>query len=95
MMALPYLSDEEVSEICRPLRQAKAQVRYLARLGMNVQRRPDGRALVARSEFERVMNGGTPAANDEGATEHHTVGPDRSALAAFLSRRVGKNGSKA
>ncbi|VFR20271.1 hypothetical protein ANDO1_1733 [plant metagenome] len=94
MMALPYLSDEEVSEICRPLRQAKAQVRYLARLGMNVQRRPDGRALVARSEFERVMAGGTPAANDDGAAEQ-AAGPDRSALAEFLSKRVRKNGSKA
>ncbi len=53
----PYLSDAEVSAICEPLKLGKAQCRYLARLGMMVAQKPNGKALVARGEFERVMIG--------------------------------------
>ena len=48
-----HLTDDEVASICRPLKQPAAQIRYLSRLGVRVQRRPDGTPLVLRSEFEK------------------------------------------
>lgn len=54
----PYLTDEEIAGICDPLVMPAAQRRYLARLGLLVQAKPNGRPLVARSEFERVLGAG-------------------------------------
>lgn len=53
----PNLTDAEVSAICEPLKLGKAQCRYLARLGMKVVQKPNGKPLIARGEFERVMIG--------------------------------------
>ncbi|MGC4059397.1 MAG: hypothetical protein QM749_00460 [Aquabacterium sp.] len=49
----PDLSPEEVDRICSGLVQNAAKVRYLRRLGLYVERRPDGSPLVARTEWER------------------------------------------
>lgn len=54
-MSLPFLTDEEIRQICTPLVAPAAQRRYLANLGLLVKAKPNGHALVARSEFERVM----------------------------------------
>jgi hypothetical protein len=56
-----HLTDDEIRDICRPLVQHAAQVRYLSSLGLRVERRPDGSPLVRRSEWDRV-NGGTERA---------------------------------
>jgi hypothetical protein len=48
-----FLSDAEIADICRPLKQHAARIRYLKRLGVRVERRPDGSPLVARSDWER------------------------------------------
>lgn len=56
MVSLPVLTHAEVDEICVPLKQSLAKVRFLERLGLKVARRPDGSPLVSRSEFERVMS---------------------------------------
>lgn len=58
MSATPYLTDEEISDICQPLRMASAQRRHLASLGLLVKEKPNGKPLVARSEFERVLGAG-------------------------------------
>jgi len=50
----PDLSDEEVDAICCGLTQNAAKVRHLRRLGLRVDRRPNGRPLIARIEWERV-----------------------------------------
>lgn len=51
-----YLTDDEVAEICEPLVNAAAQYKYItSKLGMHAGKKPNGRPLVARSEFERVM----------------------------------------
>ncbi len=47
-MTSPFLTDEEVQFLCRPLRQPAAQYRYLCKLGYRVQRRPDGTPVVWR-----------------------------------------------
>ena len=59
-MTTLFLTDAEIAEICQPLVAPSAQRRYLASLGLIVQRKPNGRPLVARGEFERVLIGRAP-----------------------------------
>lgn len=50
----PYLSQEEVDEICDPIKQGAAQIRYLRQvLKIKVERKPNGRPLVWRADVER------------------------------------------
>lgn len=49
----PYLTDQEIFEICRPRTQGAAQIRFLRSLGLKVNRRADGTPLVWRHEVER------------------------------------------
>lgn len=82
-MNLPYLTDIEIDEICSPLKSKAAQRRYLAEtLGLLVRKKPNGRALVARSEFERAMVA-RPAGDGSGDS---TSQPNRN---AYL-RHIGK-----
>lgn len=56
----PYLTEVEIAAICEPLIAPSAQIRYFKKLGMLVNRKPNGKALVARSEFKRVLVGNKP-----------------------------------
>lgn len=40
------LTDEQVNDICRGLKQNAAKIRFLQSLGFTVKRRPDGSPLV-------------------------------------------------
>jgi hypothetical protein len=51
---LAALTDAEIDAICAGLRQGAAMVRYLQRLGVPVQRKPNGRPLVRRVDWERA-----------------------------------------
>jgi hypothetical protein len=51
----PDLTDEQIDGICDGLTQAAAKIRHLQSLGLRVARRPNGRPLVARAEWERVF----------------------------------------
>lgn len=52
----PYLTDEELAEICRPLTQGAAQIRYLRDvLKLPVVRRLDGTPLVKRCDWDRTQ----------------------------------------
>lgn len=64
----PFLTDDEIAEICQPLRMAAAQRRHLERLGLLVKTRPDGKPLVGRAEFERVMTAAPIAVTAEQST---------------------------
>jgi hypothetical protein len=67
----PYLTDAEISEICRPRKQGAAQIRYLRSLGIKVERRADGTPLVWRADVERRGGGATvPASNEPAWTRH-------------------------
>lgn len=83
------LSDEEIDKICEPLEQPGAQVRYLRSLGLFVNRKPSGRALVARSEFERVLG-----SQRFGAAESAGSGPNIAAIRERWSNRS-SNGTQA
>ena len=65
-LTLAALTDAEVDDICRPLKQHAAQVRYLRSLGLRVERRPDGSPLVRRSEWERAQNASAGPAKSAG-----------------------------
>jgi len=83
----PWLSDDEVAELCKPLEQPAAQLRYLKRLGLHVERKPNGRPLLMRSELERVLGGGRLLpANGPQPTRRNTE-PDRDALLAWAANR--------
>lgn len=78
----PFLRDWEINEICEPLEQASAQIRYLRSLGMVVNRKPGGRPLVAREEFRRVMVSRNGNAADDGIAAQ----PNREALLQLFSK---------
>ena len=65
---MPWLSDEEINELCKPLTQPAAQVRYLRQvLKLTVTTKPNGRPVVIRSHAERVLSGmSASGASDEG-----------------------------
>ena len=88
MSALPFLTDDEIAEICEGLSVPAYQVKYLQRLGLIVNRKPNGKPLVARGEFERVLVGRQPE-----QAQNATPGaqPNRGALIQlFEGRRRGK-----
>ena len=47
------LTDAEVDAICDGLVQNAAKLRYLRRMGLPVERKPNGRPLVRRADWER------------------------------------------
>jgi hypothetical protein len=75
----PFLTDAEIAEICTPLIAPSTQIRYLARLGLIVNRKPNGKPLVARGEFERGSRSIAPVAI---GTE-----PDLAGLHAWAAKR--------
>ena len=86
---LPFLSDDEIAEICAPLKVPAYQVKYLQRLGLIVNRKPNGKPLVARGEFDRVLVSRVPEpAQNAGGGQ-----PNRAALLAVIEG--GRRGSKA
>jgi hypothetical protein len=61
-MLTAALTDAEIDAICAGLRQGAAMVRYLQQLGVPVQRKPNGRPLVRRADWDRAHGAGTRAA---------------------------------
>lgn len=89
MSTLPFLSDDEIAKICAPLSVPGYQVKYLKKLGLIVNRKPNGRPLVARGEFERVLVGRQPEREQNAASGQ----PDRAALLQVI--RGGRRGAQA
>lgn len=51
----PFLRDDELAEMTRPLVQAGARRRYLRRMGVPFIVRPDGQPLVSRSAVGNLL----------------------------------------
>lgn len=81
----PYFSDEEVDEMCDGLTQDAAKIRYLRRLGLRVDRKPNGKPLAWRP------TGAAPADQPKSEPEDgfNIVG-----LRAWAAGRKGPNGKK-
>ncbi len=61
------LTDEEVGELTKPIKQGAAQVRHLRQmLGCEIKRRPDGRPVVTRDMLARLQTNDVTASNDAG-----------------------------
>lgn len=73
-MLSPWLTDDEVSDLCDGLVQPAAQVRYLVGMGFTVKTKPNGRPLVGRSHVESVLCGPAMASGQK------RVGIDKAAL---------------
>jgi hypothetical protein len=86
--SLPFLSETEIAEICAPLSMPAYQAKYLKRLGLIVNRKPNGRLLVARGEFERVLIGRQPEPDSALSAQ-----PNRAALLQVIEGS--KRGQKA
>ncbi len=95
MTALPFFNDAELQALCDGLEQPAAQVRYLQRLGLKVERKPNGRPLLMRSELERVLGAGrhTPANDARGESTPAPGAPNRAALLQVITG--GRRGAKA
>ena len=54
-MPPPYLTDDEITELCKPLKMPAAQRRHLERLGLIVKAKPNGRPIVARRRRPNII----------------------------------------
>lgn len=52
----PWLSPDEIDDLCAPLKQHAAQIRFIRGLGITVREKPNGAPLVMRAHFEEKMN---------------------------------------
>jgi hypothetical protein len=86
-MSLPWYSDAEIDEMCHPLTQPAAQVKYLRAQGLHVTVRPNGRARVMRAHAEAVLSGATALTEAATPTPAHRQ-PNRSALVLAYGRRA-------
>lgn len=59
----PHLTEAEIADITAPLTQGAARIKYLRRLGVKVEPKPNGQPLVWRADFEAARLA-QPAAND-------------------------------
>lgn len=59
----PYLTDVEIADITAPLVQGAARIKYLRRLGIKAEPKPNGQPLVWRADFDAARLA-QPAAND-------------------------------
>lgn len=93
-LTAPYLTDDEIADLCAPLVMPAAQARVLERMGFLVKKRPNGRPVVARCEFERVMSGGQAMAGAE-QNQPAEVGSVADLQAWARKRKGGSGGAKA
>lgn len=89
----PDLTDAEVDALCPNLTQNAAKIRYLRDvLGLQVERRSNGRPLVWRHALLQAK--GMPQRHQAAPTESANQ-PNVTAMAAWLGTRKAKHGTKA
>ena len=87
MVTSPWLSDDEVDEICAGLRINAAKCRHLASMGLTVNQKPNGRPLVMRAHAERVLSGDPLPAQPITTPAASGAGPNRDALVLAFQRK--------
>lgn len=77
----PWLSQAEIDDLCAPLTQHAAQIRYLRGvLGLTVRTKPNGAPLVLRSHLEEALN---PSGKTRPTSKPQ---PNRAALVASFAK---------
>ena len=79
----PWLSPQEIADLCAPLKMHAAQVAYLKRLGLTVAKKPNGAPLVMRSNMEMVLGSVSNLKQAKSSTRE----PDKQALILAYGRR--------
>lgn len=51
----PWLLQSEIDDLCAPLIQHAAQIRFIRSLGITVRTKPNGAPLVMRTHFDEAM----------------------------------------
>lgn len=86
-MSTPWLTDDEIADLCAPLTQPAAQARYLRGLGLTVKLKPNGRPLVLRSNVEATLGGlPAPTKGKHASPVRQPCQPDAAALRLAYSR---------
>jgi hypothetical protein len=81
----PYLTDDEILALTKPLVQPAAIVRWFRSNGFDALKiRPNGMPLINRTHFDAVTSYVPPQKN----TVHPTHSPDSAALIAAISRKA-------
>lgn len=86
-MTAPWLSDDEIDEMCAGVVTNAARARHLRRMGLTVTAKPNGRPLVMRAHAERVLSGLAelpPAANEPKTAAR----PNREALILNFGKKA-------
>lgn len=90
----PWLTQAEIDDLCWPLTQPAAQVRFLRReFKLQVSTKPGGRAVVIRSHAEAALGGAMPAPATSSAAAPQQ--PNRAALVLRFTRGARTNGQAA
>lgn len=87
-MTRPDLTDEEIDRLCSGLQQNAAKVRFLARLGLHVTRKPNGRPMVMRAHAERVLAGAPGEAAGTADQFKPQAQPNRANLVQLFARKA-------
>lgn len=64
----PYLTDNEMRDICAPLTRSDAIRRWFASNGFHFAKKPNGMPLISRAHYESVMSGTPTTAPTTAAT---------------------------
>ena len=93
----PYMTDEEILEIVKPLVQPAAILRWFKKNGYTCAPKPNRMPLISRSHFEQVSGRATAANDAHGRNDAAQSGeqPDAAALLArFQKKNNGANSEK-
>jgi hypothetical protein len=95
MTAGLWLTEAEIQELCAPLTQPAAQIRFLRSSGLTVTVKPNGRPAVVRSHAEQVLSGQAASAPPSQSGQA-TIAAPRPNVEGFLKLVGGgrKHGSK-
>ena len=83
----PWLSDPEIDDLCQGVGTNAAKVRHLQRMGLHVNRKPNGRPLVMRAHAEAVLAGMAQAQAQE-ANKDQRPKPNRDGLVLAFGRKA-------
>lgn len=76
-----WLKQQEIDELCEPLTQPAAQIRFLREtLALTVHEKPNGRPLLLRSHVEHVLSGLPTKVKTRGAPSRPAAQPNVAGL---------------
>lgn len=87
-MSTPWLTDDEIDDMCDGLEQNAAKVRFLRAKGLTVTEKHNGRPLVLRSNVEATL-GGLPKSAAGTPPQRNIVRPNRAGFKLLFGGKAG------